>query len=111
MLILVSGLLVSSKNEFKVEFEHLNSVENFQDLDLTKKYGFSFGWYRFGQNVHVILKQDRKGEKQLHLAETKLEVEAIINKMLSKLVKDFNVTKEDQKKMCNLLKEHGCCYF
>lgn len=107
----VNGLLASSRNNFKIEFETLKPIEDFQELDLTKKYGFSFGWYTFGKNIQVILKHDNKGENQIYLAETKLEVEAIINKLLSKLVKDFNVTKEDQKKMCNLLKEHGCCYF
>jgi hypothetical protein len=111
VLILVSGLLVSSKNKFKMEFEHLKLIENFQELDLPKKYGFSFGWYTYGQNINVILKHENKGENQIYLAETKLEVEATINKLLSKLVEHFNVTIEDQKKMCNLLKEHGCCYF
>ncbi|MEJ2244353.1 MAG: hypothetical protein P8X87_07515 [Candidatus Bathyarchaeota archaeon] len=106
---MVSGLLASSKNNFKIEFEHLNPIENFQDLDLIKKYGFSFGWYSFGKNIHVILKHEK--ENQIYLAETKLEVEAIINKVLPKLIEDFNVTKKDQKEMCNLLKEQGCCYF
>jgi hypothetical protein len=111
MSMMVSGLLASSENKFKIEFEHFNPIEEFQKLDLIKKYGFSIGWYTFGQNIHVILKHENEGKNQIYLAETKLEVEAIINRLLSKFVQDYNITKEDQKYMCILLKEHGCCYF
>lgn len=38
----VNGLLDSSRNNFKIEFETLNPIEDFQELNLTKKYGFSF---------------------------------------------------------------------
>lgn len=46
---MVSGLLASSKNNFKIEFEHLNPIENFQDLDLIKKYVSVLGGTHLGK--------------------------------------------------------------
>ncbi|MEJ2126563.1 MAG: hypothetical protein P8X84_03490 [Candidatus Bathyarchaeota archaeon] len=94
-----SGLVVTSKNGFNIQLENLKPVEEFEQLDLVNKYGFKMGWYTFGKNIHVILKQIQEKENQIYLAEN------------TELVERFNVTSKDQKEMFNLLKEHGCCYF
>ena len=108
---MVSGLLVSSKNGLDIKLENLNPVEEFKEIELPKKYGFDLGWYTFGQNIHVILKRVNKGENQIFLAEKIIEVEPILNQLIDKVVEDFCVTDKDQKEMFILLKEHGCCYF
>ncbi len=108
---MVSGLLFSLKNGFNIKLENLNPIEEFEELELLKKYGFDLGWYTFGQNIHIILKKTNKGENQIYLAEKIIEVEPIINRLVDEVVEDFGVTKEDQKIMFNLLKKHGCCYF
>jgi DNA-binding Lrp family transcriptional regulator len=108
---LVSGLLVSSKSGFHLKLENLKPIEEFEELGLLKKYGFDLGLYTFGQNVHVVLKQTNTGENEIYLAENKIEVEPIINKLANEVVEDFGVTEEDQKDMFDLLRKHGCCYF
>ena len=108
---MVSGLLVSSKYGFNMKLENLNPIEEFGELELLKKYGFGLGWYTFGQNIHVVLKQTNKGKNEIYLAEKIVEVEPIINKLVDKVVEDFGVNEEDQKDMFNLLRKHGCCYF
>jgi RIO-like serine/threonine protein kinase len=110
-MMMVSGLLVSSKNGFNIELENLNPIEEFEELELLKKYGFDLGWYAFGQNIHVILKQTKSGKNQIYLAEKPIEVESIVNKLVDEVVEDFGVTEADQKAMFNLLRKHGCCYF
>ena len=89
----------------------MKPIEEFEELELLKKYGFDLGWYTFSQNIHVVLKQTNKGENEIYLAEKIVEVEPIINKLVNKVVEDFGVTEEDQKDMFNLLRKHGCCYF
>jgi len=108
---MVSGLVVTSKNEFNIQVENLKSIEEFEPLDLLNKYGFNLGWFTFGKNTHVILKQINKGEKQIYLAEEAIEAESILNKLITELVEKFNVTTKDQKEIFKLLKENGCCYF
>jgi len=106
-----SGLVVTSKNGFNIQLENLKPVEEFEQLDLVNKYGFKMGWYTFGKNIHVILKQIQEKENQIYLAEKAIEAESILNNIITELVERFNITLKDQKEMFNLLKEHGCCYF
>jgi len=40
---MVSGLVVKSKNEFNIQVKNLKPVEEFEKLDLLKKYGFNVG--------------------------------------------------------------------
>ena len=108
---MVSGLIVTLKNGFKIQIENLKPVEEFEQLDLLNKYGFNISWYSFGENIHVILKQIRGKENQIYLAEKPIEAESTLNGLITEVVKSFNVTSEDQKEMFNMLKEHGCCYF
>ena len=98
---MVSGLLVSSKYGFNMKLENLNPIEEFGELELLKQYGFGLGWYTFGQNIHVVLKQTNKGKNEIYLAEKIVEVEPIINKLVDKVVEDFGVNAEDQKGMFN----------
>lgn len=76
---MVSGLVVKSKNEFNIQVKNLKPVEEFEKLDLLKKYGFNVGQFTFGKNIHVILKHIKKGEKQIYLAEEIIDEESILN--------------------------------
>ena len=108
---MVSGLVITSKNCFNLQFENLKLIEDFEQLNLRKKYGFKLGWYNFGQNIHVILKELNAGEKQIYLAEKTIEAESILNKLVNELSEQFQISSKDQKEIFNLLKEHGCCFF
>ena len=41
---MVSGLIVTLKNDFKIQLENLKLVEEFEQLDLLNKYGFNISW-------------------------------------------------------------------
>ncbi len=108
---MVSGLLVSFSHDYDLKLENLDIIEIFEGLNLRKKYGFDLGWYTLGQNIHIILKNVYEGEKQIYLADNKIEVESIINKLVNKVVEDFGVDEKDQKEIYLMLRKHGCCYF
>ena len=108
---MVSGLLVSFTNGYDLKLENVNTIENFEGLNLRKKYGFDLGWYTLGEKIHVILKNVNEGETQIYLADNKIEVESIINKLVNKAVEDFGVDEKDQKEIYIMLRKHGCCYF
>lgn len=108
---MVSGLVITSNDDFNFQVENLKPIEEFEKLDLLKKYGFNVGWFTFGKNTHVIIKHINKGEKQIYLAEEIIDAESIVNKLITELVEKFKVSTKDQKEIFNLLKEHGCCYF
>lgn len=108
---MVNGLLIDSKDGFRLELKNLNPIEEFEQLDLINKYGFQLGWYKFGQNIHVISKKVIKGERQIYLAEKTIDAESIINRLVNELVEQFQIRPEEQKQIFTLLKEHGCCFF
>ena len=108
---MVNGLLGTSKNSFHRDNENLKPIEEFEALELFKKYGFNLGWYTFGNDINVIITQNSAEGSQVYLAEKKVEAESILNKIINESVEQFAVSKQDQKEMFNLLKEHGCCYF
>jgi len=111
VVLMVSGLLVSIKNDCNLKLENVNTIEEFEDLKLRNKYGFDLGWYTMGEKIHVILKSVNEGETQIYLADNKIEVESIMNKVVNKAVEDFSVDEKDQKEIYIMLKKHGCCYF
>ncbi len=111
MALMVSGLLVSFSDDYDLKLENLDAIEIFEGLYLRKKYGFDLGWYTLGQNIHIILKNVPEGETQIYLADNKIEVESIINKLVNKVVEDFGVEEKDQKEIYLMLQKHGCCYF
>jgi len=108
---MVSGLLVSFKNGCNLKLENVNPIEEFEGLNLRNKYGFDLGWYTLGETIQVILKYVQGGETQIYLADNKIEVESIMNKVVNKAVEDFSVDEKDQKEIYIMLKKHGCCYF
>jgi hypothetical protein len=108
---MTSGLLVSLKKGCDLKIGNLNPLEKFEGLDLLSKYGFDFGWYTFGDNIHVILKCVKEGESQIYLAENKLEVESVINKLISEAVRDFGFDEKTQREIYEKLRKHDCCYF
>jgi len=109
--LMVSGLLVSFSDDYDLKLENLDAIEIFEGLNLRKKYGFDLGWYTLGQNIHIILKNVHEGETQIYLANNKIEVWSIINKLVNKVVEDFGVDEKDQKEIYLMLRKHGCCYF
>jgi ribosomal protein S1 len=111
VVLMVSGLLVSIKNGCNLKLENVNPIEEFEGLKLRNKYGFDLGWYTLGEKIHVILKYVNEGETQIYLADNKIEVESIMNKVINKVVEDFSVDEKDQKEIYIMLKKHGCCYF
>ena len=111
MALMVSGLLVSFSDDYDLKLENLDAIEIFEGLNLRKKYGFDLGWYTLGQNIHIILKNVHEGETQIYLANNKIEVWSIINKLVNKVVEDFGVDEKDQKEIYLMLRKHGCCYF
>ena len=108
---MASGLLVSIEKGCNLKLENLNPIEGFEGLNLADKYGFDLGWYILGEKIHVILKYIEKGETQIYLADNKIEVESIINKLVNEAVEHFGIDERDQKEIYNKLKKHGCCYF
>lgn len=111
LVIMVSGLVVTAKNGQNIKVENLKPVEEFKQLELLNRFGFNLGWYTFGKNIHVILKQVENAEMQIYLGEELIEAQSILNQLLNDLVKDFNVNPAVEKEIFTLLKEHGCCYF
>ena len=108
---MVSGLIASFKSDSSLEFESLTVKENFEDLRFRNKYGFDLGWYTFGENIHIILMRDYKGETQIYLADSKVESESVMNEIIHKTVTRFSVDTNDEKAIFERLKKHGCCYF
>ena len=111
MVWLVSGLLVSFKNDFNLKLENVTPKERFDDLKLREKYGFDLGWYTLWDRIQVILKCVDGGETQIYLTENKIEVEQILTELIANAVDDFGVTEQDQKEIFKTLTKHGCCYF
>jgi hypothetical protein len=108
---MASGLLVSLKGKCDLKLENLNPIEKFEELDFPTKYGFDLRWYTYGKKIHIILKCLNDGETEIYLADNKIEVESLINKLVNEAVDDYDIDEKDQKEIYNKLKKHGCCYF
>lgn len=102
---MAKGLLMTIGSGSHWEWEDVETIEDFEDLELEDKYPFAIGWYRVVKTVHVIWRYESEMETCVYVADSLTEAAEVFRHLVTEKLDD--VDKGDREEMINVLAKYG----
>ena len=102
---MAKGLLMTIGSGSNWNWEDVETIEDFEDLELEDKYSFAIGWYIIAKVIHAVWRYESEVETCVYVADNFAEAVEIFRHLVTEKLDD--VDENDREKMIKVLARYG----